>query len=103
MSPEVSAPCPHCRAENLSHRRNCWRCKRTLPTSFALDALTYSARMRHFANLPGTRPTQEDIDEALSLAVIIEEAELTSDPFPQGDNVSSRRLLWFLRRSTRHA
>jgi hypothetical protein len=103
MSREVSAPCPHCRAENLAHRRDCWRCKRTLPTSFALDAHNYSARLRRIANLPGSRPSEEEIEEALSQAIIIEEAELMPDPFPQGDSGSSRRLLWFLRRSARHA
>ena len=38
MSQTPSAPCPHCRAKNFTYRRLCWKCTRTLPTSFALES-----------------------------------------------------------------
>ncbi len=37
MSQTPSAPCPHCRAKNFTRRRQCWKCARTLPTSFVLE------------------------------------------------------------------
>ena len=38
-----SAPCPFCKAMNLAHRRGCWKCKRTLPVSFGIDARRFTA------------------------------------------------------------
>ena len=37
MSRTPSAPCPQCRAKNFTYRRVCWKCGRTLPTSFMLE------------------------------------------------------------------
>ena len=43
MSRTPSAPCPQCRAKNFTYRRMCWKCGRTLPTSFAFEgAKAYS-------------------------------------------------------------
>jgi len=43
MSRTPSAPCPQCRAKNFTYRRQCWKCGRTLPTSFVLEgAKAYS-------------------------------------------------------------
>ena len=38
MSRTPSAACPKCRAKNLTHRRVCWKCGQTLPTSIMLQA-----------------------------------------------------------------
>ena len=44
MSRTPSAPCPNCRATNFTHRRVCWKCARTLPSSFKLEgSRPYSA------------------------------------------------------------
>ena len=39
MSHTQSAPCPHCRGKNFVYRRVCWKCGRTLPTSFNLEGV----------------------------------------------------------------
>jgi hypothetical protein len=99
MAMQPSAPCPHCKAENLSHRRECWRCKRTLPTSFALDAHMQSSRKQdanHYANM---RPTVEDIESAVAQAVIVgDEAQA-----PEEAGGLRQRLVWILRKRTRIA
>lgn len=38
MSPGKDyAPCTHCSANNITHRRVCWRCGATLPYTIGLD------------------------------------------------------------------
>ena len=38
MSPGKDyAPCPHCAANNITHRQICWRCGHTLPYTIGLD------------------------------------------------------------------
>lgn len=38
MSPGKDyAPCPHCSANNITHRRECWRCGHMLPYTIGLD------------------------------------------------------------------
>ncbi len=92
MAIKPSAPCMHCKAENLEHRRACWRCKRTLPTSFPLDArLTFQAEIDR-----ENAPTHDDI------RVSVRQAVITSDrPDPShhdsSDGSLNRRLVWFLR------
>lgn len=93
MFTEASAPCPHCRAENLAHRRECWRCKRTLPTSFALDAELRASHSRLAAEAEAYRPTREDIEEALQHATIIDGQD--DNASPQERDTLGRRLLWF--------
>ena len=78
MAMEPTAPCPHCRAENMAHRRTCWRCKRTLPTSFALDAELLAARSRLGNPSTTNPPTQKEIDSALEQAMV-QDAELLGD------------------------
>lgn len=38
MSPGKDySPCPHCAAQNITHRHVCWRCGSTLPYTIGLD------------------------------------------------------------------
>jgi hypothetical protein len=42
MSPGKDyAPCPHCSANNITHRRVCWRCGYTLPYTVGLDGKSH--------------------------------------------------------------
>lgn len=102
MRIEPSAPCPHCRAENMAHRRICWRCKRTLPTSFALDAELRHARTRLSAPAEPVRPSRADIDAALEQAIIIGQPpeQEEEEPFPEGEGNVGKRLLWLLGKRT---
>jgi hypothetical protein len=92
MCAKTSAPCPHCRAENLAHRRKCWRCKRTLPTSFALDAELHSGPTFSSEEGEAYRPSHEDIEEALRQAIIID-GEEDNAPTREGDTLG-KRLRW---------
>ncbi len=38
MTTNGYAPCPGCGADNMEHRRECWRCKKPLPANFHLNA-----------------------------------------------------------------
>jgi hypothetical protein len=100
MAVEPTAPCPHCKAENMAHRRECWRCRRTLPTSFALDAGARFARIGRAAPPSAPPPTPAEIQAALDQAIIIgerpsAETEETSAP-PEGAGGVGKRLLWLL-------
>lgn len=57
--------CPHCAAPNLAHRRECWRCGRTLPMSFALE---------HSVDEPSSSqpPTDNDVKAALEKAIAVD-------------------------------
>jgi hypothetical protein len=46
------APCPHCAANNISHRRVCWRCGFTLPYTVGIDG-------QRRANLESPRPVSQ--------------------------------------------
>ena len=99
MSTHPSAPCPHCRAENFAHRRTCWRCKRTLPTSFALDAQLLAARARPSSRPGGVGPPgAEEVRQSLEQAIIVGGPSEDEEPFPQGAGVFGKRLLWLLGR-----
>jgi len=104
MRIEPSAPCPHCKAENLAHRRTCWRCKRTLPTSFALDAELRTARLRFFTTPDGqTPPSRAEIEASLERAIIIGESQdydEEEEPVAEGESRFSKRLLWLLGKRT---
>ncbi len=99
MAGNGTAPCPHCRAENLAHRRECWRCKRTLPTSFALDARRRPEPT--IAPLTPPAPTRAEIDEALSQAVVISQGDGQED-LPYASGGFGKRLIWILRKRTMH-
>jgi hypothetical protein len=49
-----SAPCPICKAMNFDHRRECWKCKRTLPVSHGIDAKRFTAA--HMQRTSGPLP-----------------------------------------------
>jgi hypothetical protein len=96
---EPTAPCPICKAENLAHRRECWRCKKTLPKSFALDAdLGAKAQLASEAK----PPTKQDIERCLREAIIVSDPELEreSSPFPYAGGAVGKRLIWMFRRRT---
>lgn len=95
MSTEGTAPCPHCKAENMAHRRICWRCKRTLPTSFALDAALRMSALRTAA----AAPTPEEIEDALRQAVIIGDDENDEAALDESSGFR-KRLLWLLGKRT---
>jgi hypothetical protein len=98
MAMEPTAPCPHCKAENMAHRRNCWRCKRTLPTSFALDAELRASRIRLANRVEADPPTKQEIESALEQAIIIGGQFSGEEQFPEGSGVIGKRLLWLLGR-----
>jgi hypothetical protein len=102
MAVEPTAPCPHCKAENMAHRRECWRCKRTLPTSFALDAQMRAGRRPPADQEQASRPTRADVEEALDQAIIIDESEARSS-FAQEGGGFGKRLLWLFRKHTESA
>ena len=60
------APCPNCKALNMAHRRECWRCKRVIPPSINLIARYSTPSKKPVAapkpNLPET-PTEESVKE----------------------------------------
>lgn len=99
MAGNGTAPCPHCRAENLAHRRECWRCKRTLPTSFALDARRRPDAA--VAQAPPPPPTRAEIDEAISQAVVFCQGDV-EEPLPYASGGFGKRLIWILRKRTMH-
>ena len=80
----------------MAHRRHCWRCKRTLPTSFALDAELRSARHRLSNHIEFDPPTREDIQASLEQAIIIGGHNEDEEQFPQGAGVFGKRLMWLL-------
>lgn len=80
----------------MAHRRICWRCRRTLPTSFALDAEIRAARGRLYTRVEQEPPTRAEIDLALDQAIIIGGATEDEEQFPQGSGVFGKRLLWML-------
>jgi hypothetical protein len=101
MSPVATAPCPHCKAENLAHRRHCWRCKRTLPTSFAMDAELFSAYARREARVSCRCFQEEDSADALSRAMVENGRVDGETAFPYGGGVFGKRLVWLLRKRPR--
>ena len=98
MAMEPTAPCPHCKAENMAHRRTCWRCKRTLPTSFALDAELRASKVRLANRVETAPPTKQEIETALEQAIIIGGQFSDEEQFPEGSGVFGKRLLWLLGR-----
>lgn len=102
MAPSASAPCPHCKAENLVHRRTCWRCARTLPTSFVLDASRN--QWQPVQNGAGSAvPGPREVEEALRRAVVVGEGVETPETNDPAEVVQPTRLLWMIRRRARHA
>jgi len=51
----ISVLCPHCRAENITERHECWRCKHSLPTPSVSEA-TPSGMVMHITL--GNKPTE---------------------------------------------
>ena len=97
MTTEGTAPCPHCKAENMAHRRSCWRCKRTLPTSFALDAARRASRIGSADARP---PDRADIEEALRRAIIVGGPDEEEEATPKEAGRFSKRLLWLIGKRT---
>lgn len=59
------APCPHCAANNITHRRVCWRCGFTLPYTIGIDG---QPRANHEAARPVSRAEIERLlDQAQTL------------------------------------
>lgn len=79
MSRTPSAPCPNCRAKNFTHRRVCWKCGRTLPSSFKLE---------------GSRPYNlaMPVAESTSAAIALSASETTT-PTRTGARAEFRELV----------
>ncbi len=64
MSPGKDyAPCTHCGANNITHRRACWRCGATLPYTIGLDG-----KPRANSDWSQTRVNRAEIDRLLDQA-----------------------------------
>jgi hypothetical protein len=98
MASQSTAPCPHCKAENFAHRRECWRCKRTLPTSFALDARDPSIPFEGVSARQLPKPDRAAIEEAISKAIVYTEHDTEEGQFAYGSGSFGKRLIWMLRR-----
>lgn len=103
MSPGYTAPCPHCKAENLAHRRHCWRCKRTLPTSFAMDTELSWAYDHRESGMSYRCPQKEDVEDTLNRAIVVDGTIEEETAFPYGGGVFGKRLVWLLRKRHRPA
>jgi hypothetical protein len=90
MSPGKDyAPCTHCNANNITHRRVCWRCGATLPYTIGLDG-----KPRSNSDWSQNRTNRAEIERLLDQAQTLDieqekrlhsEAEAAaSAPAPQG-------------------
>ena len=70
MSPGKDySPCPHCTANNITHRNICWRCGHTLPYTVGIDGRAYAN------SEPNAQPmSSADIEHLLNQAVTIDVA-----------------------------
>jgi hypothetical protein len=92
-----TAPCPHCRAENKAPRRECWRCKHTLPTTFSQKHAAGSS-----ATVPGGHGadhTRAAAGEPLGDCVVLSRGD-DEEALPYASGGYGRRLIWKLQRQT---
>lgn len=90
-----TAPCPHCRAENLVLRRECWRCANTLPTTVAADLAPAVGAGRAAERAPA--PASDVSLSALANAVVFARGE-DEDALPYAGGGFGRRLVWVMHR-----
>ncbi|HSV74110.1 MAG TPA: hypothetical protein VLH79_10160 [Chthonomonadales bacterium] len=101
MAPGASAPCPHCKAENLAHRRACWRCARTLPTSLALG-VGLTGRLSASDQGVARAPDRLEVEDVLPNTVVVGEGAESPETIDPAEHVEPTRLLWMIRRRSPH-
>ncbi len=83
MSPGKDySPCPHCTANNITHRTTCWRCGHSLPYTVSMDGHAHanpdsSARVVSSAELEYllNQAVTIDVDSARRKKITLEKSE----------------------------
>ena len=101
MSPGKDySPCPHCAAQNITHRQVCWRCGSTLPYTIGLDGQP-RANVDAWARSVSKAEIERLLDQAQTLDIEGEKKrkEAEEAAVQQHETASFKPRLWrWLRR-----
>lgn len=99
MSPGKDyAPCPHCAAQNITHRQVCWRCGSVLPYTVGLDGRP-RANVEAWSRSVSKAEIEHLLDQAQTLDVEGEKRKTEAEEAaPQSGAFAPRLWRWLRRR-----
>ncbi|MCS6777621.1 MAG: hypothetical protein RMJ43_10510 [Chloroherpetonaceae bacterium] len=99
MSPGKDyAPCPHCAAQNITHRHVCWRCGSVLPYTIGLDGQPH-ANVEAWSRTVSKAEIERLLDQAQTFDLEEERRrQEAKEPFERLRHAFRPRLWRWLRR-----